>query len=50
MNSETLALAQQIVGDSAQIVYKIFKTSINQGDYTIKLPIQTLIASLNLLY
>ena len=50
MDSDTLALANRIVGDAAQVVFKIFKTQINKGDYTVKLPIQTVIASLNLIY
>ena len=50
MESETIALANRIVTDAAQVVFKVFKTKINQGDYTIKLPIQTVIAGLNLLY
>ena len=50
MEPDTCKIVHEMLKDAAEIVFKIFKTKINSGDYTVKEPIATLIASLTIIH
>ena len=47
---ENMVLVHQVLLEASEVVFKIFRTKINRGAYTIKAPATTLTAALSLIH
>ena len=50
MEPDYCKVVHEMLKSASEIVHKIFNTKINNGDYTVKEPIATLIAGLSIIH